>query len=107
MEYDVVVGKKVPKWSPRSRRGVYLGVSSAHSSNVPLVLTIKTGSIMPQYHVVFDDCFSTVTSEAEEPAVWENIFSYSNQSWDQFEENEASEPSRFKREELEKRTQAA
>ena len=40
LEYDVAVGKKVPKWSPRSRRGVYLGVSTAHSSNVPLVLTI-------------------------------------------------------------------
>ena len=61
LEYDVAVGKKVPKWSPRARRGVYLGVSAAHSSNVPLVLTIKTGSITPQYHVVFDDCFSTVT----------------------------------------------
>ena len=47
LEYDVAVGKKVPKWSPRSRRGVYLGVSAAHSSNVPLVLTIKTGSITP------------------------------------------------------------
>ena len=86
---------------------MYLGVSAAHSSNVPLVLTIKTGSITPQYHVVFDDCFSTVTSEAGEPEVWENLFSYSNQSWDQFEEIEASEPSRFEREELEGRTQAA
>ena len=69
LEYDVAIGKKVPKWSPRACRGVYLGVSVAHSSNVPLVLTIKTGSISPQYYVVFDDCFSTAVAEAEEPQV--------------------------------------
>ena len=34
--YDVAVGKKLPKWSPRVCRGVYLGVLAAHSSNVPL-----------------------------------------------------------------------
>ena len=61
--YEWASGKKLPKWSPHSRRGVYLGVSSAHSSNVPLVLSLKTGSISAQYHVVFDDCFSTVVSE--------------------------------------------
>ena len=40
IEYDVAVGKKIPKWSPRSGPRVYLGASAAHSSNVPLVLTI-------------------------------------------------------------------
>ena len=88
LEYDIAVGKKVPKWSPRARRGVYLGVSAAHSSNVPLVYTIKTGSITPQYHIVFDDCFSTVVAEAEEPQVWNQLFTYTNQSWDQFNEDD-------------------
>ena len=49
-----------PKWEPRSRAGVYLGHSPCHSGNVALVLNLRTGHISPQYHVVFDDEFSTV-----------------------------------------------
>ena len=86
-EYELASGKKLPKWNPRSRRGVYLGVSSAHSSNVPLVLSLKTGSISAQYHVVFDDCFSTVVSEGLQPQAWEKLFSYNNQSWNQLDED--------------------
>ena len=48
-------GKKLPKWQPRSRQGVFLGFSTLHSSEVPLVLNQATGSITPQFHVVFDD----------------------------------------------------
>ena len=54
--------KKLPRWQPRSRRGVFVGFSTLHSSEVSLVLNLQTGSITPQYHVVFDDCFSTVSS---------------------------------------------
>jgi hypothetical protein len=57
-------GKKLPRWQPRSRRGVFLGYSRHHSSDVPLVLNLQTGSISPQFHVVFDDSFSTVSSIA-------------------------------------------
>ena len=63
LEYELALGKTLPKWSPRSRHGVYLGVSSVHSSNLPLVLSLKTGSTSAQYHVIFDDCFSTVVFE--------------------------------------------
>ena len=55
-------GKKLPRWAPRSRRGVFVGLSTIHSSEVPLVLNLSTGSITTQYHVVFDDRFSTVES---------------------------------------------
>ena len=55
-------GKKIPKWSPRARLGMFAGFSTQHSSLVPLVLNVKTGKISPQYHVIFDDSFSTVTS---------------------------------------------
>ena len=34
--------------------------SKMHSTQVWLVLNLLTGSISPQYHVVFDDMFSTV-----------------------------------------------
>jgi len=66
------------------------------------VLTIKTGSITPQYHNIFDDCFSTVTAEAAEPEEWRKLFTFNSQSWDQFNEDEFNfEASWFEREELE------
>jgi hypothetical protein len=58
-------GKKLPRWKPRSGRHVYVGsgaVGSAHSHSIPLVLSLDTGKITPQYHVVFDDWFNTVSS---------------------------------------------
>ena len=55
-------GGKLPKWSPRARRGMFVGYSKQHSSLVPLGLNITTGKITPQFHVVFDDKFETVVS---------------------------------------------
>ena len=69
-------GRKLPKWQPRSRRGVFLGFSRFHSSDVPLVLNLKTGYISPQYHIVFDDTFSSVVSHSvdeEPPEFWNSI----------------------------------
>jgi len=53
---------KIPRWDPRARVGVYLGHSTQHAGNIALVLNIMTGHISPQYHLVFDDDFSTVES---------------------------------------------
>ena len=56
---------------------MYLGPSPTHSLNVPLVLTLKTGFITPQYHVVFDHCFSTVDSGGSDDGtveLWETLF---------------------------------
>ena len=69
-------GQKLPRWEPRSRRGVFMGFSHLHSSEVPLILNLETGSITPQYHVVFDDLFSTVSSverENEPPDNWDQL----------------------------------
>ena len=49
-----------PKWDPRACVGIYLGRSPFHANNVALVLNPRTGHISPQYHVVFDDDFTTV-----------------------------------------------
>ena len=46
---------KLLRWTPHSHHGVYMGMSPLHSSSVPLVLNPSTGSITPQFHVVFDD----------------------------------------------------
>jgi hypothetical protein len=53
-------GKKIPKWDPRARRGMFVGRSPAHSNTVGCILNLRTGSVSPQYHVVYDDLFSTV-----------------------------------------------
>ena len=53
-----------------------MGYSTVHSSDVPLVLNLHTGHISPQYHVVFDDSFSTVPSLAPDddpPTFWSAI----------------------------------
>jgi hypothetical protein len=68
--------KKIPKWSMRSRRGVYLGVSKNHSSTVHLVLNPESGVISPQYHCIFDDSFSTVWSDGQfDQNLWERLVS--------------------------------
>jgi len=56
-------GNKIPKWKPRSHRCVNLGRAPSYASSIPLCLNTGTGSITPQFHVVFDDWFSTVASD--------------------------------------------
>ena len=75
LEKSLQDGKKIPKWQPRSRRSVYMGVSHKHASSVPLVLSVSTGAITPQYHVVFDDWFATVSSDHE------NLPDFSSDEW--------------------------
>ena len=49
-----------PKWDPKAHAGIYLGHSPLHAGSVALVLNLKTGLVSSQFHVVFDDNFSTV-----------------------------------------------
>ena len=76
LDPQLQAGQKLPRWEPRSRRGVFMGFSNLHSSEVPLVLNLDTGSITPQFHVVFDDLFSTVSSverEHDPPDNWDQL----------------------------------
>jgi hypothetical protein len=51
-----------------------MGISPNHASSVHLVRNLQTGSITPQFHLVFDDFFETVFSEGEqEPDVWPEL----------------------------------
>ena len=71
-------GKKIPKWEPRSRRGQYMGVSPMHASTVGLVRNLQTGSITPQFHVVYNDFFETVhAEESEAPKEWGELLEFS------------------------------
>ena len=65
----------VPKWEPRARLGIYVGRSASHAANVALVLNPKTGLVSPQFHVVFDDDFTTVPHlrKGTVPPNWEKL----------------------------------
>ena len=52
----------IPKWDPGSQIGVNMGFVKMHFTRVGLVLNLLTGSISPQYHVLFDEMFSMVVS---------------------------------------------
>jgi hypothetical protein len=67
-------GKKIPKWAPKARRGQFLGFSKDHSSKIGLFRNLQTGSISPQFHVVFDELFTTVTSTDEDDDTWIELF---------------------------------
>ena len=64
-----------PKWEPRANAGIYLGRSPSHAGNVALILSLCTGLVSPQYHVVFDDDFSTVAylDSSDPPPNWPEI----------------------------------
>ena len=62
LDKDISDGKKIPRWTTRSTRMMLMGMSPKHSTTVPLVLNPTTGYITAQFHVVFDDWFTTVSA---------------------------------------------
>ncbi len=73
----------IPKWDPRSSAGLYLGHSPEHASNVALVMNLQTGLVSPQYHVIFDDTFSTVEyiRSKKEPSNWEYLVKHHSEDY--------------------------
>jgi hypothetical protein len=76
-------GHKIPRWKPCSRVGVYLGLSPNHASTVPLVLSTTTGLVSPQFHVVFDDHFTTTKCLHDNilPTNWPTLLSTSSSKY--------------------------
>jgi hypothetical protein len=64
-----------PKWEPRSHLGIYVGHSPAHAGLVVVVLNPWTGHVLLQYHVVFDDLFTTVSfmEKSKVPPNWADL----------------------------------
>ena len=56
--------KPYGKWSSRSKVGIYIGQSPNHNKRIALVLDRQTGLVSPQYHVKFDDDFTTVEQDS-------------------------------------------
>jgi hypothetical protein len=60
--------------------GLYVGCSPSHAANVSLILNPRTGHISPQFHIVFDDDFTTVPylRTATIPPFWAELVSASS-----------------------------
>ena len=71
-------GKRLPKWSPRTRKGQYLGKSPLHASTIGIIRNLTTGFISPQFHVIHDTEFETVSGGYEENGavathIWDSL----------------------------------
>jgi len=55
----------IPKWKACSYQGVYVGHSDVHASNAVLVWNPLTKLVSPQYHVIFNKEFTTVSSAVQ------------------------------------------
>ena len=73
-------GKKLPKWKPRSRQGMHLGTSEAHSNTVGQFLNMSTGYVSPQYHCVYDVTFSTVPTVSN-GGLFDDLVPFPSERW--------------------------
>jgi len=60
---------------------MYMGMSPEHNYDVPLVLNLDSGYIRPQWNVVFDDWFTTVSSKSDKlpdftSEEWSQLFTH-------------------------------
>jgi hypothetical protein len=56
-------------------------MSPNHASNIPLVLSTTTGLVSPQFHVIYDNSFTTTTCLADNklPTNWNNLLTTSSE----------------------------
>ena len=85
LDSTLQTNKMKNKWEPRSRLGVYLGHSPCHAGSVALVLNPRTLHVSPQFHVVFDDDFTTVPylSSYDVPPNWSALLENAEASSDE------------------------
>jgi hypothetical protein len=65
--------QKIPKWEERTRVGINLCMSPSHAQSATLVLNILTGLVSPQYHVLHDDKFETVSDALIPKSKWQQL----------------------------------
>ncbi len=70
-----------PKWKPQSCLGIHVGHSPSHAGLVARILNPWTGHVSPQFHVVFDDHFTTVPfmEKNEVPPHWAKLIENSRE----------------------------
>ncbi len=66
---------KDSQMEPRVQMDIYVGRLPSHASNVALILNPRTGHVSPQFHVVYDDDFTTVPylQTATVPPHWSEL----------------------------------
>ena len=64
----VAEGRKLPKWSPCSCQGVFVGYDSNFASSIGLILNKEKRTVTPQFHVVYNDC--TYSDGLDPPPEW-------------------------------------
>ena len=72
-------GNKLPRWVPKARRGQFVGRSRVHASTVGLIRNFKTGNITTQFHVTYDDFFTTAASTNTNISLeetWPHLFQF-------------------------------
>jgi hypothetical protein len=67
-------GKKIPKWQPRAREAQFMRFSLEHLSTVGLFRNVRTQSVTPPFHAVFDELFTTVASVLNPDQLWIKLF---------------------------------
>ena len=77
-----------------------MGLSPDHASTVPLVLSLDTGAITPQFHAVFDDWFTTVTTSVDDlpdfnSTAWSKMFGDSEYQFISNEDDTQVDPEDF------------
>ena len=60
LDNDLQSGKKINKWSDRSKIGINIGHSPQHARTITLVLSLTTGCVSPQFHIKVDNKFETL-----------------------------------------------
>lgn len=58
-------GKKLPRWSPKSKLGQFLGRSREHADSAGRIRNLRTNAISAQFHVVYDNFFTTIYSDVD------------------------------------------
>ena len=58
----------IASWNKRARLGINLGPSPRHARNVSLVLSLMTGLVSSQFHLVHDEFFETIDRRNPTPS---------------------------------------
>lgn len=64
LDNTLQAGNSISKWKSRERLGIYLGKAFVHERTVALVLNPSTGLVSPQFHIRFDDVFTTTNNKS-------------------------------------------
>ena len=77
-----------------------MSLSPHHACTVPLVLNLDSGAITPQFHVVFDDWFTTVTTSVDDlpdfnSSAWSKMFGNSEYQFIRDEDDTQVDPEDF------------